>query len=253
MRVYDGITEMALRDLIASKANLTEEVIEQLIASYVRYDVDKQEIGFTPEAHGLSNKSKVLIYLVALQGWPFVTDEKISSDAKPAELEEQTGITGGSLRPLLKDLKDRNVIVERDGRYSVRPGALNAIRNLLQEPPFGSKHNQDNCTDQNSNSEPERQKSGSEIQPNGRKSEKAKKVRTGSGAGVAERFQSLVSSGFFAKAKSLAEVQAQLHKDAIIIPQTSLPSYLLKAVRTGDLEREKVEMNGKFVWAYVSK
>jgi hypothetical protein len=80
-----------------------------------------------------------------------------------------------------------------------------------------------------------------------------KKTRRSAGGGVAERFQSWIDDGYFDKPKSLADVQARFHKEAIIVPQTSLPSYLLKAVRSGQLERDKAEVNGKTVWVYSRK
>lgn len=249
---------MALKDLIASKADLAEEVIEELVADHIRYDVEKKEIGFTPEAHKLSNKTKVLVYLVALQGWPFVVEQSIPTDIKPADLEEQTGIAGGSLRPVLKELKDRNLITENNGRYSVRPVALNAIREILNESSSSAmqvprnpqkrktqsnKKSDDSTIDEN-NSATANHKTGID---------KTRKPKSTSNSGVGDRFHQLIMTGFFDDAKSLADVQTQLHRDAIIISQTSLPNYLLKGVRNGHLEREKANNAGKVVWMYKRK
>lgn len=232
---------MALKDLVASKASLAEDVIEEIVSDHIRFDPDSREIVFTPDAHGLSNKAKVLIYLVALQGWPYVAEEVIPADAKPAEIEERTGIPGGSLRPLLMELKDRNVVVEKGGRYSVRAAALRAIQKELDGGASATAHR--------AKRRPKRET----VEVAGEPDEKTivrKRSRAGSTAGAGTRFQSWIEEGYFDTPRTLSDVQQRFHKEAIIVPQSSLPKHLLKGVRSGQLAREKVESNGKIVWSY---
>ena len=237
---------MALKDLIASKASLAEDVIEEIVSEFVRFDPDHKAVVFTPKAHGLSTKARVLIYLVALQGWSFVVDDPVPADAKPSEITEHTGIAGGTLRPVLKELKDRHIIVQRGGRYSVRSVALQAIKSELggsainsTKPNRKSKLRADH--DGESESEPPSEATG-------------KRGRRSSGINkLGEEFDALINGGFFNKQKTLADVQQHFHKRAMIVPQTSMPPYLLKAVRSGQLERDKIEVNGRAVWAYTKK
>lgn len=233
---------MALKDLIASKASLAEDVIEQIVSNHIRYDTDHKQVAFTPEAHNLSNKAKILIYLVALQGWPFVMDEVVPVDAKPAEIEEHTGIPGGSLRPALKELKDRNIIIGRGGRYSVRAVALHTIQAELNGDSPAAKTLRPR---KNVRGTGEKGPVTREPGTNGKK-----RTRGSSTSGLAERFQLWIDQGYFDEARTMADVQKRFHKEAIIVPQTSLPTYLLKAVRANQLTREKREVNGKTKWVY---
>jgi hypothetical protein len=119
---------MALRDLIADKSSLDEAAIEDIVAPYLRYDIEAQELTFLSPFAGLSNKAKILVYLVGLQGWKFVSQEPVANDARPADIEAATGIPGGSVRPVLRELSDNHILAERGGSYSVRATGLSAIK-----------------------------------------------------------------------------------------------------------------------------
>lgn len=239
---------MSLKDLIASKSSLAEDVIEEIVSEYVRYDTDHKAVFLTPEGHELSGKSKVLVYLVALQGWPFILDDVVPMDPKPGEIEKHTGIHGGSLRPLLKELKDRRIVIEKGGRYSVLSAALQSIKKELGSAPSASR------------SKPKKRKASSkpnieaeEASENAEAGSSAKKKtarKSASKGNVAERFNSWIDQGYFNDWKTLSDVQKRFHKEAIMVPQTSMPIYLLGAVRAGRLEREKHDVSGKTVWAY---
>lgn len=101
---------MALKDLVASTSALTEETVEAIVANFVRYDTDETELVLLPEFTGLPHSHKILVFLSALHGWRFVVEGDTSISMKPSELEEKTGIPGGSLRPALRNLKQRKLL-----------------------------------------------------------------------------------------------------------------------------------------------
>jgi len=239
---------MALKELIAQSSSLTEDAIEEIVAAYVRYDPDEATVAFTPAAATLQNRAKVLVYLVALQGWPFVIDKTVSIDAKPAEIGKHVGIQGGSLRPILKELKDRHIIAEKSGRYFVRPVTLSTIKAQL-----GGSEGQPSTPKL-----PSRRRRKSKIAQSpkddvGLENKKTGRRDTGAKTGnLAARFNKWIDDGFFDQPKTLSDVQKRFHKEGLIVARTSVPTYLLKAVRKGRLTREEVDVNKRTVWVYRS-
>lgn len=234
---------MALKDLVAKQSVLNEEAIEAVVRDYVRYDVDVKQLTFLPAAASLSGRQKILVYLVALQGWPIVAPgQDIATAAKPAQLEEHIGIHGGSLRPMLKDMKDRHLIARRDGVYSVRAASLSEIKAELHGNRTTNKPRQ-------------RATTPSAL---AMRSDNAAKKRTrpaGRGGALIEQFDSWIDEGFFENQRTLAQVRDRFHERGHIIPQSSVPTYLLGAIRARPprLFRKKVAVNGKTVWVYYSK
>ncbi len=232
---------MALKDLIASKSALTEEAVEALIKDYVRYDVEEKEITFLPAAARLSGKQKVLVYLVALQGWPIVAKgQEIPTAAKPAHIGERVGVPGGTLRPLLKDLKDRHLIAWKAGAYSVRAASLADIKAEV-----------DGKAPARSAPKPKRAKTPEKAVPG---EPKVKRKASGKSGDLTAKFNGWIDEGFFRKPRTLGEVRDRFHEQGDIIPRTTIPAYLLAAVRTKPprLTRTRADVDGKKVWVYTS-
>jgi hypothetical protein len=238
---------MALKDLIAQKSALTEQAIETIVSDYVRYDIDEKAIHFTPAAVNLSNKAKVLIYLVALQGWPFVSDDAVATSAKPADLEQHLAIPGGTLRPTLKDLKDRHLIAVKDGAYSVRSAGLASIKAELDVANGSSSQAPIRITPRRRRQPTSPPDQIDELQ------RERRKTRSGKGGNLSAKFEGWITAGFFAAPRTLSDVQKRFHEEGIIIPQTSIPGYLLKAVREERLARTEAEVRGRRVWVYQNK
>jgi hypothetical protein len=125
---------MALKDLVGTKSALAEEAIEAIVRGFVTYDEEERAVVLTQDGLRLGNRAKALVYLTALLGWPFITSEPTPTEAKPAEIEKATGIPGGSLRPILKELLEAHLLIVRDGRYSVRSTSFAAIAAELANP-----------------------------------------------------------------------------------------------------------------------
>ncbi len=122
---------MALKDLIVDSGAVAEDMIEKIISAYVRYEIDPPAIVFTPESNTLDNAAKVIVYFTAVLGWRYVLDEPPIVSTKPADLEHALGIPGGTLRPVLKKLKDNHILVISDGHYSIRASNLGAAEKLI--------------------------------------------------------------------------------------------------------------------------
>jgi hypothetical protein len=234
---------MALKDLIASKGALTENAIESLIKNYARYDLDEKEVTFLPAAAALSAKQKVLVYLVGLQGWPFVAKgEDVPTAAKPAAIGERVGVHGGTLRPLLKELKDGHVIAWKGGAYSVRASSIAEIKALLEGKAPAAK--------------PPKPKRAHKQpgKPTGGEPKPRRAPAAGKDGDIAARFNGWIKDGFFRKARTLSEVRDRFHEQGVILPRSSIPHYLLTAIRAEPprLVRSKGEVGGKKVWVYTS-
>jgi hypothetical protein len=223
---------MPLKDLVAKKSEIAESVIEAIVSKYVRYYTDTLEIGFTSDGAKLSSENKVLVHLVALLGWRYVTENPPVISTKPADLEVALGITGGTLRPLLKNLKDTHLISPSAEGYNIRESNLEAIAAVI-----------------NGEKKPPRRNV-----PAARKVAKPKKdgvpTKHSIGNSISPKLDAWMKEGFFKTPRTLRTVYERLHEQGVIAQQTSVSGPLLKAVQQGRLTRRKISEDGKKVWAY---
>jgi hypothetical protein len=194
--------------------------------------VDTLEIGFTPECASLNGESKVLIYLVAILGWQYVADSPPPISTKPADLEKALGIPGGTLRPLLKSLKDSHLITPSNEGYTIREGNLEAIAAVV---------NGDKKSSQRKAVKPSK---ASKVKPDGTAGKRS------SGNPISPKLDGWIKEGFFKTPRTLRSVHERLHEQGVITRQTSVSGPLLRAVKQERLTRRKISEDGKDVWAY---
>ncbi|MES2059696.1 MAG: hypothetical protein V4438_01560 [Patescibacteria group bacterium] len=229
---------MALKNHTIDSSKVSEEQIEAIIADRIKYDPKNQKVVLLPNARTLSNDRKILLYLVALKGWKFLIEKETPhEDASPLEITHATGIPGGSVRPILRGLEDRKIIITHKGRYEVPSHNLSTIQSLLskQDPigPVVTKH------------------SKAESKSNSVKNAKAKRVSSNSNKpSLAEGFAILMEKKWFKGGKTTNQLKDKLDEMTIFPPIEQLPSHLLNAYRKGNLVRSKQNTDGKKIWVY---
>lgn len=226
---------MALKDLVSDHKKLSEATIERIVKDYVRYDTKAGLIFFTPAGRQLNNEARILVYLVALEGWQFVSNDQLKIGTKPSDLESAVGIAGGTLRPILKKLKDSNLLISDKVNYSIQVGSLEFIEELVlrESSPGKSAH-----------------PSGKKRKGGGKISSDTKSTKPGPSKDLAGQFQDFLRSGFFKEPKAIGELVERYSEIGTVTKSSSVSGILLKAVRQGQLTRTRRERDGRKIWVY---
>jgi len=183
--------------------------------------------------------------LIAVLGWRYVLDESRDVPTKPADLEAELSIAGGTLRPILKKLKDSHLLAVVDGHYRVQLANLDSIETAIAGETL--KEAWKSRARKPSKIKPENA-DGERPNPVG-DTTKQKKKRGASGQ-LKTFLTRWTGDGFLDEPKTLANLLERYHEHGIITKQTSLSGLMLDAVREGLLTRTKVNVGGKQVWAY---
>jgi len=124
---------MALKDLTIDQNALQEELIESLVASYIRYDVSQRVVIFLPEkVQELTIPQKIVVYLLALKGWQyFDNSENVLQDAPPKAIAEAIMENGSTTRSNLQILLKKGLILKNSTKYSIPSIAIHKIQNYL--------------------------------------------------------------------------------------------------------------------------
>lgn len=233
---------MALKDLTIKESVLAEKQVEEIVSKYVRYDVKEKQIHFLPAFNPLTNRRKVLVYLVALHGWPFITNETPPLEATPGMIGKAINLEGGTLRPTLKELKDAHIISATGRLYRVHSAALDQIKDILEGGVQG----------EGSIKGKSKVKKGKRIRPSKKGSEENRGKRKGQ-RDLLSAFKEFISNGFFDHPRVIGDVKDRFAERGLNVPLNTIPKYLLKATNEKILTRKKKEIKKKRVWVYERK
>lgn len=125
---------MALKDLTIDQTKILEELIENTVGSFIRYDTNQKAVVFLPEAlRELSVLKKILIFLLALKGWPFVLEsEDISQEAQPKDIAKAIMENGSTVRNNLQSLLKDGFIQKGVTKYSISTLATTRIEDFIK-------------------------------------------------------------------------------------------------------------------------
>jgi hypothetical protein len=125
----------ALDDLFVERQRVDPNVLAAGIAPYARLNGVSREILPTEEWETLSVRKKILVWLLckkAMRIKQIITDDE--EWMSPSELEKETGIAGGSLRPALSKLSSEKLIkVNGNSQYSIPDHTVNRVNTVLRD------------------------------------------------------------------------------------------------------------------------
>jgi hypothetical protein len=231
---------MALTDHVTDSAKLKEEEIESIITDFLKYDPTNKAVVFLPKTYGLSAEKKILLHLVALRGWRFVSKEDSpAADALPREIERVTGVPGGTLRPTLRALVQSKMLDCRKGRYEIPAHNLGRVRDAMAGG--GSTVTSRSAT--------------SEHTKGKKKASHPNKKNSHHKPSLTEAFEKLLKDMWFKEGRTINQLKDKLDQEGVLVPLSRLPVHLLKAVREKPprLTRNKEGVNGKQIWVYSQK
>jgi len=118
--------------LFVSGDEVDEGVVADILSPFLR--VDRDSCSIVPNERWLkaNNNLKIMLFLVARKAMKLRGLAIDNEGALPSEIENDTGIKGGSVRPRLKSLLDEKVISRtKDGRYFVPNYSLARISSIV--------------------------------------------------------------------------------------------------------------------------
>ncbi len=107
------------------------ELLAELLKPHVRIDPDTGKVFFVPYPPRLNTKQHVLIYLLAKLAISQKND-RFDPIATAKEVEDATGLPGGTVRPKLTELFRERVISKSEAGYFVEAANLHKARSILE-------------------------------------------------------------------------------------------------------------------------
>ncbi len=121
-----------LDELFVSGKEVDQELVANILSPFLKIDRDSCAIVPNEQWLELNNELKIILFLVARKAMKFRGLAIDNEGALPSEIERETGVKGGSVRPKLKELLEQRIINKTDdGRYVVPSYSFSKIKTMI--------------------------------------------------------------------------------------------------------------------------
>jgi hypothetical protein len=123
-----------LESLVVDQREVDRGVLARGLAPFIRVDREKRTYAFLPAVkERLDNRRIVLASLLARKALGLLISDYTEA-CPPRVLESETGIPGGTLRPVLKDLSGKRLLTKQGEGYLVANYSLDSAISAIGKP-----------------------------------------------------------------------------------------------------------------------
>lgn len=130
-----------LEKLLVNGKEIDRQLVANILKPFLQIDRDTASIIPQEPWQKLTNEARILLFLIARRAMKALELSIEDEAAAPIEIEKETGIKGGTLRPTLKRLSDQKVISKSShGRYFIPNYSIQRIKEMSIEWFKGVNH-----------------------------------------------------------------------------------------------------------------
>ena len=108
-------------------------LLARLLVPFAQIDPENGKVYFTKKVDELSAKRKIIVFLLARLALANRKDSIFPSAATLKEIEDGTGLPGGTVRPRLMELVRERLAMKSGSSYFVQTNGLNRIEEELRD------------------------------------------------------------------------------------------------------------------------
>lgn len=122
--------QKTLDDLLVNEDDLNEELLTEVLAPYVRIGDDSGAFIPTDEFESLQSTEKVAVFLLYRKA---ASELGLADDegATPMEVTEGSGMNHSTVKGAVRELDEKNLVQNDDGKYSVPAYNYDSVRELI--------------------------------------------------------------------------------------------------------------------------